>query len=55
MKRTPSRDPDGLQDYFATLPAYIQESVKQSGLDFTCEEDLRCFVESLKDCRGEQN
>lgn len=37
----------GAQQYFEALPAYIQESIKQSGLQFHTEQELRQFVENL--------
>lgn len=33
--------------YFQTLPAYVQETIKQSGLDINSEEELRKCAEKL--------
>lgn len=35
------------QQYFASLPAYIQESILQSGVKLQTEEEIRQFVENL--------
>ena len=31
--------------YFKTLPTYVQETIKQSGIDIKSEEDLRKCAE----------
>lgn len=36
-----------MQQYFQSLPAYIQESIKQSGVDLKNEQELRDFVDHL--------
>ena len=36
-----------IQKYFSTLSPFIQESIKQSGLDFRSVEDLKQFVQKL--------
>ncbi len=33
--------------YFQTLPTYVQETIKQSGIDINSEEDLRRCAEKL--------
>ncbi len=33
--------------YFQSLPIYIQETIKQSGIDINSEEELRSTVENL--------
>lgn len=35
--------------YFMSLPTYIQESIKQSGIVITSEEQLKQCVENLKE------
>lgn len=43
---TPSEN-ERMQAYFATLPAYIQENIKQSGVDMQTEAQLRQCVAAL--------
>ncbi len=33
--------------YFMSLPAYIQETIKQSGVEIYSEEELRSCVENI--------
>lgn len=33
--------------YFMSLPAFIQESIKQTGVNITSEEELRKCAENL--------
>lgn len=33
--------------YFKTLPTYVQETIKQSGIDINSEEELRKCAEKL--------
>lgn len=33
--------------YFQTLPTYVKESIKQSGVHFASEEELRDCAEKL--------
>lgn len=33
--------------YFQSLPIYIQETIKQSGIDINSEEELKSTVENL--------
>ena len=41
--------------FFSTLPAYVQESIMQSGVDFSSEHDLRSFVDNLGQHGTERN
>ena len=36
-----------LKQEFDALPAYIQESIKQSGVDICTVEELRCCAENM--------
>lgn len=40
------KDP-GMQQYFQSLPAYIQESIKQSGVDLKDVKQMQDFVNHL--------
>ena len=37
----------GAQQYFSSLPAYIQESILQSGVKLQTAEEMHRFVEKL--------
>ncbi len=46
----PYTDPSmdwNMQQYFSSLPAYIQESIKQSGVKLQTVDDMRRFVDNL--------
>lgn len=47
----PNEHEGEFRDYLHSLPPYIRESIAQSGLDFTCEEDLRSFVRNILESR----
>lgn len=34
--------------YFQSLPAYVQETIKQSGVNISSEEELRNCAENLQ-------
>ena len=36
-----------MQQYFASLPMYVQETIKQSAVKITTENELRKFAENL--------
>ncbi|BCI60273.1 hypothetical protein [Solibaculum mannosilyticum] len=36
-----------MQQYFMSLPTYIQETIKQSGAQITTQEELRQCAENL--------
>ena len=36
-----------MQQYFMSLPPYIQESIKQTGIDMKSEDELRKCAENL--------
>ena len=40
-------NPD-VREYFTALPAFIQESIKQSGMDFSSVEELKEYVQHYK-------
>ena len=33
--------------YFRSLPKMVQESIKQTGIEFCCQEELRQYAEKL--------
>lgn len=37
-----------MKQYFASLPPFVQESIRQSGLLFDSVEHLKTFAENLK-------
>lgn len=37
-----------MQEYFSSLPKFIQESIIQSGVELSTEKDLRDFVAQLE-------
>lgn len=41
------RDTLETNSYFKTLPAYVQETIKQSSMDINSEEELRRCAEKL--------
>ena len=36
-----------MQQYFASLPMYVQETIKQNAVKITTENELRKFAENL--------
>ncbi|MBC8532806.1 hypothetical protein [Yeguia hominis] len=44
----PSNFSEKMQEYFATLPKFLQESIIQSGVSLTTEQQLRDFVAQLE-------
>lgn len=36
-----------MQQYFSSLPMYVQETIKQSAVKITTENELRKFAENL--------
>ncbi|NLG93302.1 MAG: hypothetical protein GX485_07095 [Clostridiales bacterium] len=44
--KNPFTNPE-MQQYFASLPAFVQETIEQSGVQFDSLEQLRTFVDSL--------
>lgn len=45
MKHNPLRP--SLEEYFQSLPAFMQESIRQSGIDFSTVDALEAFVNNL--------
>lgn len=45
-QKNPFTSPD-MQQYFASLPTFVQESIEQSGVEFESLDQLRTFVDSL--------
>ena len=46
MRENPYTSPE-MQQYFSTLPVFIQESIEQSGMKFETLSQLRSFVENI--------
>lgn len=45
-KQNPFLSPD-MKQYFNSLPAFVQESIEQSGVSFNNVNELRTFVQNL--------
>ncbi len=43
----PIKDNPQMKQYFNSLPAYVQESIKQSGIEVRTLEDLRSCAENM--------
>lgn len=41
-----------MQQYFSSLPVYVQETIKQSAPKITNEDELRKFAENLMQSNG---
>lgn len=46
MRENPYTSPE-MQQYFSTLPIFIQESIEQSGMKFENLNQLRSFVDNI--------
>lgn len=41
-----------MEQYFCSLPMIVQESIKQSGVEFCNMEEMKSFVENLNKQNG---
>lgn len=48
MHSNPFQDNPEMAEYFATLPAFVQETIMQAGVKPSSIEDLRGCAENLK-------